>query len=463
MKLVLTILAALAFASPAVAEERAPESAAEITLSFAPVVRRAAPAVVNIYTRKVVQRRASPFAGDPFFERFFQNFDFPTAPRKRIENSLGSGVVLSADGIVVSNHHVVGEADEITVLLSDRREFEAQVLLSDKQSDIAVMRLKGAKNLPFLETGDSDALEVGDLVLAIGNPFGVGQTVTSGIISGLARSGGVRGGGQGYFIQTDAAINPGNSGGALVDMAGRLVGVNTAILTRSGGSNGIGFAVPASLVRQVVAQAEEGRTELARPWAGFVGQQVDDSLAESLGLDRPEGLIIGGIHDLSPFAEAGIRTGDILVEIEGNPVSSTAELEFRLAALGIGREAEVAYIRAGELRSATVTLSAPPDTPARDVTDISSRTPLDGLRVANLNPALAEELGFGLKTDGVVVLNVARDARRAGYRPGDLILEVNGVAVESVAQLVGLAQTRAREWTILIEREGKRGALTFRG
>jgi Do/DeqQ family serine protease len=463
MRPILILLAILSFSAPAGAETRAPETTAEITLSFAPVVKRAAPAVVNIYTKKVVERRASPFAGAPFFERFFQNFDFPTAPRKRIENSLGSGVILSADGIVVSNHHVVGEADEITVLLSDRREFEAEVLLSDEQSDIAVMRLKGAHDLPYLETADSDAIEVGDLVLAIGNPFGVGQTVTSGIVSGLARSGGVRGVGQGYFIQTDAAINPGNSGGALVDMAGRLAGVNTAILTRSGGSNGIGFAVPANLVRQVVAQAQAGRTQLTRPWAGFIGQQVDGSLAEGFGLDRPEGLIIAQIHPLSPFAEAGLKTGDILIEIEGKAVSTPAELEFRLAALGVGREADLVYLRDGEPKFTAVTLNAPPATPARDVRDLTGPSPLAGLRVANLNPAMAEDLNLGLTTEGVIILNATRDALRAGFRKGDLIVAVNGADALRTADLAEIARRRAPEWSIEIERDGRRGVLSFRG
>ena len=232
-----------------------PESQTQIQLSFAPVVKQAAPAVVNIYAKTLVERRRSPFAGDPFFDKFFGGFGDRALSRKRIERSLGSGVIVSQDGLVVTNYHVVANAVEVTAALADKREFSAAIILADKASDLAVLRLDGASNLPTLSFGDSDALQVGDLVLAIGNPFGVGQTVTVGIISAQARTGA-----EGRtFIQTDAAINPGNSGGALVDMAGNLAGVNSAILTRSGGSNGIGFAIPAALARQAVKQAQQRR------------------------------------------------------------------------------------------------------------------------------------------------------------------------------------------------------------
>ncbi|MEO0360680.1 MAG: trypsin-like peptidase domain-containing protein, partial [Pseudomonadota bacterium] len=240
---------ALAAAPQAAVAQTVPSSQAEITLSFAPVVKRAAPAVVNVFTRKVTQRR-NPFAGDPFFERFFREFG-GLGTGRRMQNSLGSGVILTDDGYVVTNDHVVTGADEVRVVLADKREFEAEIVFTDRQADIAILKLDEASDLPTLEFRASDELEVGDLVLAIGNPFGVGQTVTSGIVSALARTGGRnrRGALGGYFIQTDAAVNPGNSGGALVDMSGRLVGVNTAILSRSGGSNGIGFAIPADLVK----------------------------------------------------------------------------------------------------------------------------------------------------------------------------------------------------------------------
>ena len=352
------LLAALLLAAPPLeAQPRvAPQSAAEIQLSFAPVVRRAAPAVVNIYTRRVVQRRVNPFQGDPFFDQFFRNFG--GLPQQRLENSLGSGVIMRADGIVVTNAHVIDNAVAVRVVLSDRREFDAEVIFADAPSDLAVLRLQGARGLPVLEVRGSDTLEVGDLTLAIGNPYGVGQTVTSGIVSGLARTGGPRG--SGYFIQTDAAINPGNSGGALVDAQGRLIGVNTAILSRSGGSVGIGFAIPAELAQQAVESALRGERSLVRPWAGMRGQSVDAAIAESLGMARPAGVIVADLHPASPLRAAGLRKGDVVLRLNGEPVDTPEEFAFRLAALGVGGQAEVAYLRGGRERAARMALVAPP-------------------------------------------------------------------------------------------------------
>lgn len=455
----LAALGTLALAAPpAAAETRIPASRAEISLSFAPVVKAAAPAVVNIYAKKEVAAARSPFMGDPFFQRFFNRMQ---RPQKRMQNSLGSGVIVSPDGLVVSNYHVVGEADEIRIVLADKREFDAELLLADERSDLAVMRIAGAEGLPALELRDSDSLEVGDLALAIGNPFGVGQTVTSGIISGLARTGGMRGLGEGYFIQTDAAINPGNSGGALVDMDGRLIGVNTSILTRSGGSNGIGFAVPANLVRQVVAQAEAGRSELARPWPGVGAQPVTGDLAEALGLDRPGGVLLREMHALSPFGAAGLRRGDVLLSIDGLPVNTPQELEFRLAALGLGARPEAVYLRDGRRRTAEIALIAAPEDPPADIRRLRAG-PFADLTVGNLSPALAERAGAKLGDDGVAVLDVGPRARRLGWRPGDIVREVNGRRIEDSAGLERAAGRRDDSWEILIERDGKRGALRFR-
>ncbi|MEX1147469.1 MAG: trypsin-like peptidase domain-containing protein, partial [Sphingomonadales bacterium] len=242
----------------ATAQERAvPQSQADVQLSFAPVVKAVTPAVVNIYTRRVVRSdpQASPFFDDPFFRRFFGDGPAMGTPRERVQRSLGSGVIVSADGIIVTSHHVIGEADQITVALYDRREFEAEVVLSDESTDLAVLRIDTeGEELPHLELRDSDTLEVGDLVLAIGNPFGVGQTVTSGIVSAVARTN-VGVSDYQFFIQTDAAINPGNSGGALVTLDGKLAGINTAIYSRTGGSIGIGFAIPSNMVGSVVVAA----------------------------------------------------------------------------------------------------------------------------------------------------------------------------------------------------------------
>jgi S1-C subfamily serine protease len=333
----LCLVIALVCAVPAYAQTVVPETQSQIALSFAPVVKAAAPAVVNIYATRIVQERRSPFADDPFFNQFFEALG-PTQPR--VQNSLGSGVIVSAGGIVVSNYHVVGQATEIRVVLNDRREFAADVILGDEASDLAVLRLRDAEGLPFLPLRNSDELEVGDLVLAIGNPFGVGQTVSSGIVSGLARSALQVADGRRYFIQTDAAINPGNSGGALVDMQGRLVGINTAILTQGGGSNGIGFAIPANLVQSIVAQAEAGAARFARPWAGVTGQAMDAALAEGLGLARPDGVLVSELHPQSPFAAAGLQVGDVILSLGGEPTNTPQEVMFRLSALGVGADAE---------------------------------------------------------------------------------------------------------------------------
>ncbi|SEA30645.1 trypsin-like peptidase domain-containing protein [Rubrimonas cliftonensis] len=350
-------LALMLAAAPLSAQEaRPPASMAEVALSFAPVVKAAAPAVVNVYTRKVVAQR-SPFGGNPFFDQFLR--EFGGMPRRRVENSLGSGVVMRADGVVVTNAHVIADAVEIRVALSDRSEYDADILLFDPPSDLAVLKLRGAEGLPTLAARPENApLEVGDLALAIGNPFGVGQTVTMGVISGLGRTAGRRGGG--YFIQTDASINPGNSGGALVDMAGRLIGVNTAILSRSGGSVGIGFAIPASLVSHAVESALRGEKELVRPWAGVRGQPVTADLADALGLPRPAGVLIAALHPRSPFGRAGLRQGDVIVALDGAPVESPEELAFRLAAMGVGGTVTLEAVRRGETVEAEVALIAPP-------------------------------------------------------------------------------------------------------
>ncbi|MAZ91398.1 MAG: serine protease, partial [Maricaulis sp.] len=312
-------LIALLFAcSPALAqdipfadssERVVPESRSELQLSFAPIVREATPAVVNVYSRRVVQ---SPFASDPVLSRFFRS-------QPREQNSLGSGVIVDASGVIVTNNHVVANATELRIVLADRREFEAEVLLTDEATDLAVLRVETDEPLPVLPFDMAGDIEVGDLVLAIGNPFGVGQTVTSGIVSALARTE-VGGSDFGSFIQTDAAINPGNSGGALVDMDGELVGVNTMIFSRSGGSNGIGFAIPVEMVRRVVDTAL-GEGELVRPWLGARLQPVDGDLSRALGLSRPRGALVNEVYPGAAADEAGLRRGDIVMAVDGREIN----------------------------------------------------------------------------------------------------------------------------------------------
>ncbi|MBT6286695.1 MAG: Do family serine endopeptidase, partial [Rhodospirillaceae bacterium] len=390
-------------------EKRVPASRADINLSFAPLVKSAAPAVVNIYTRRVVRsRRTSPLFNDPFFRRFFGN-QFPPGSRQnqRVQNSLGSGVIVSADGLIVTNHHVIDKADEITVVLTDRREFEAEVVTRDDGTDLAVLRIKSNdEKLPFLKLRDSDTLEVGDLVLAIGNPFGVGQTVTSGIVSALART--ARGVSDfGFFIQTDAAINPGNSGGALISLDGGLIGINTAIYSRGGGSNGIGFAIPSNMVATVIGSALSGG-QVVRPWLGARGQTVDSDLARSLGLSRPSGVLINSVHPNGPAAKAGVKVGDVVVSVNAKEIADANTLKFRIATLSVGTSAAFSVMRRGQVVDISVPLQAAPEIPQRDLSLISGSNPYTGAEVANLSPALAEEISFDADAAGVVVMRVKR-------------------------------------------------------
>ena len=444
-------------AVPAWAETRVPQSRAEVTLSFAPLVRQAAPAVVNIYARRVTEARRTPFMNDPFFDDFFRGFG---RPEPRVQNSLGSGVILSPDGIVVSNYHVVGMATDIRVVLTDRREFTARVLLGDEDSDLAILQLDGAEDLPSLPLRDSDSVEVGELALAIGNPFGVGQTVSSGIVSGLARSGGARGTGRGYFIQTDAPINPGNSGGALVDIEGRLIGINTQIVSRSGGSNGIGFAIPANLVAAFVEQARAGTPRFQRPWAGMAGQPVDQDMAEMLGLIVPEGIVISALHPDSPFARAGILVGDVITAVDGAPVNSPAEMVYRMSVAG-EREVMIDFARQGDRANVLVSLMQAPDNPPREERVLPKRTVLPGLQLARINPAVIAEYNLPLEATGVIVTNPGPLGERVGLQPGDVIQLVNGTRV-SDPRAVEQALKRTGRYRLAVIRGNRRIVLSFR-
>jgi Do/DeqQ family serine protease len=441
------------------AETRVPQSRAEVQLSFVPLVKQATPAVVNIYARRVVAERTSPFMDDPFFEGLFRNFG---TTRPRVQNSLGSAVILAADGIVVSNYHVVGQATDIRVVLNDRREFDARVLLADEESDLAVLKLEGASDMPFLGLRDSDGVEVGELALAIGNPFGVGQTVSSGIISGLARSGTATGSARGYFIQTDAPINPGNSGGALIDTAGRLIGINTSILTRSGGSNGIGFAIPANLVKQFVVQARAGNDSFQRPWAGMSGQPVDADIAASLGLDRPGGMLISQLHAQSPFREAGFEAGDVILTVDGEPVNTPAEMLFRLSVTGIGDTATIRRFRQGRTARVDVPLIAAPETPPRDTRTLGRASALPGLVLSTVNPAVVGEYGLPLSAQGALVEEPGRFGARVGLRVGDVIEKVSDAPVTTSAEAARALRQRMNMVAITVQRGAERFVTRFR-
>ncbi|BBK43916.1 serine protease [Allostella vacuolata] len=447
------VLAALP-AGPAVAQPRVvPEAREQIQLSFAPVVRRVAPAVVNVFTRRVQQVPGNPLFDDPFFRRFFGDQTPVGRPRERVQQSLGSGVLVAAGGTVLTNHHVVRGADQIRVVLADRREFDARLVRSDEHTDLAVLQIDpGGEALPHLELRDSDELEVGDLVLAIGNPFGVGQTVTSGIVSGLARTN-VGISDYGFFIQTDAAINPGNSGGALVTLDGRLVGINTAIYSRTGGSVGIGFAIPANMVRTVLNGAASGG-RVVRPWLGATGQSVTGDIAHSLGLPRPRGVLLNEVAAAGPAARAGLRVGDIVLEVGGREVDDPESLRFRFATAPTGGTVPVLYQRDGRQHSVSVAVLPPPEDPPRHLTLLDGRHPLAGAEVANLSPALAEEIGFTGPPRGVVITRVRAGsaAQRRGFEAGDVVVDLNGEPATTVQRLQRTVARGGSPWRITIRR-----------
>jgi len=449
------LLAGFVAGGPAAADKVVPETRTELQFSFAPVVKRTAPAVVNIYTRTVVKRNVSPLFDDPFFRRFFGG-GFPGMSRERVERSLGSGTIVDASGIIVTNHHVVANADQITVALADRREFEATVMRSDERSDLAILKIdtKG-EALPYLKFGDADELEVGDLVLAIGDPFNVGQTVTSGIVSALARTN-IGIGDFRSFIQTDAAINPGNSGGPLVNMKGEVVGINTAIFTRSGGSHGVGFAIPATMAKAVLRAALTG-APATHAWIGISGETVSAGIAEAMGMDKPEGVLVKEVHALSPARKAGLKPGDVIRAVDGKNVDDIATLEFKIATLAAGDAVSLDVLRGGKAYSIKVTVIAPPESPPRNETTVGGDNPFAGATVADLSPALADELGMDDMVRGVVVTAIApgSTAARLEFETGDMLLSLNGSAIESVAGLQKAVGAPVRSWQIKIERQGR--------
>jgi len=452
------ILIFFSFSSIAFAKDTVPKSETEIKLSFVPLVKQAAPAVVNIYAKRIIEERRSPFSRDPFFRDFFRNFG---QLQPRVQNSLGSGVILSADGYVVSNYHVVGGATDIRVVLNDGREISGNVILSDQESDLAVLKLNSDEVLPYLELRKSDTVEVGELVLAIGNPFGVGQTVTNGIISGLARTGIASGSAKGYFLQTDAPINPGNSGGALIDISGALIGVNTSILSRSGGSNGIGFAIPADLVGQFLIQAKEGRTSFIRPWAGMRGQPITFEMAASLGLPAMSGMIISELHELSPFSLAGIQVGDIITKVDGLDINSPEEMLYRMSVVGIGTTVDVSYFSQSIIKSLKIDLVEMPNVKAEQVTLGPKFIFLD-LHISELTPEFQSKFGLSFSSKGLVVLDPGRIAGRLGLRSGDLLQEINGKSVETVDEAMSSIGSLKGTGSITIRRSGRRISLRFR-
>ena len=408
--------------------------------------------------KELLKREEVLFPEILFFGIFFETFG---QLQPRVQNSLGSGVILSADGYVVSNYHVVGGATDIRVVLHDGREISGDVILADEDSDLAVLKINTDEILPHLDLRKSDTVEVGELVLAIGNPFGVGQTVTNGIISGLARTGIASGSAKGYFLQTDAPINPGNSGGALIDISGSLVGVNTSILSRSGGSNGIGFAIPADLVGQFLVQAKAGRSSFIRPWAGMRGQPITFEMAASLNLPAMSGMIISELHELSPFSKVGIGVGDIITKVDGLDINSPAEMLYRMSVVGIGTAVDVSYLSQGILKSSKIDLVEMPNWEARQFT-LGPEFIFMDLHISELTPEFQSKFGLSFSSDGLIVLDPGRIASRLGLRRGDLLREVNRKPVGTIEDAISAISSIKSSGSITIIRSGRRVSLRFR-
>jgi Do/DeqQ family serine protease len=430
-----------------------PTSALSMRQSFAPVVRKAAPAVVNISSKRMVRQQV-----DPFWQLFGLG-----APRNRIEGSLGSGVIVRADGVIVTNNHVVEGGEEITVSLADRREFPARVLLADPRLDLAVLKIEvKGERLPTLAINDRGDTQVGDLVLAIGDPFGVGQTVTNGIVSALNRTADPSGDAASSYIQTDAAINPGNSGGALVDMNGDLLGINSFILSQSGTSSGVGFAIPGPLVKRVVETAAGGGHSVIRPWLGARLQSVTPDLARSLGMAAPSGALVAEVWPGGPAAGAGVRQGDVVVSVDGRPAADASSVNYAVGTHRPGDPVQLGLLRGGKPVSVSLRAQAPPATPARDEQTIGGRSPFTGAAVVNLSPAVADELGLDPFARGAMISKVAGGpAAEVGLQPGDIVRQVNGRRIDSVRDLVAAAGVPARAWQVTIERGGRQITATF--
>lgn len=439
--------------------EIVPQSSEHLQLTFAPIVKKTAPAVVSISTARVVEQRYSPFFEDPIFRHFFGEIVPDAAPHARVQSSLGSGVLVKPDGLVITNDHVIKQAEEIKVILADGRAYPAEIVARDVRTDLAALKLKTeAKDLPYLELKDADELQVGDIVLAIGNPFGFGQTVTSGIISGLARNSvGIKD--FRSLIQTDAAINPGNSGGPLVTLDGKIVGINTAIFSNNGGSIGIGFAIPSNLVAPVIASVNHGG-KIIRLWLGISLKTISSEEVLSGKFISSKGALITQVYPNTPAEKAGLKAGDLIIEVNGHEIANEAAYRFRLAIAKQNEAVVLSVVRGTEKLSFDVIPEIPPDQPDNKPQVLHGRHPLSGLIVVSLTPAVATELGLRFESEGgVVILQVepGTPASLSGLLPGDVILKINDLSTPSADQLARKLSRARQGWNITF----KRGAEIF--
>ncbi|MGB2635954.1 MAG: DegQ family serine endoprotease [Candidatus Acidiferrum sp.] len=426
--------------------------------SFAPVVKAVLPSVVNISSSKVVKASADgmeQMEQDPMFRQFFGQGGME-APKDRREKALGSGVIVSPEGYVLTNNHVVDGATDVKVTLSDKREFQARIVGTDPKTDVAVLKID-ASNLVPLTIGDSSKVEVGDVAIAVGDPFGVGQTVTKGIISAKGRGGlGI----EDYedFLQTDAPINPGNSGGALVNDRGELIGINTAIISHgSGGSQGIGFAVPANLAREVMDQILKNG-KVVRAYLGILPQDVTPSMAKAFGEKEAKGIVVGDVTASSPAQESGIQRGDIILELNGKPVNDSNQLRMTISMMTPGSSVNLKTLRNGSERDVTVKLAEmPTETAKLNSQEEGGSKALDGVEVSNLNPEIAQQLGLPASTTGVVVAGVDPSSKMAesGLSRGDVIQEVNHQTVKNVSEFQNALKKGGDEPLLLVNRGGR--------
>jgi serine protease Do len=436
------------------ARSSAPVPLGNFSNGFASVLRPALPAVVNIHTSKVVKAKQNqmPFFNDPSFRQFFgDQFGQGEQPRDEREQSLGSGVIITSDGTIVTNNHVIEGATDIKVDLSDKREFQAKLIGTDAKSDIAVLKID-ATNLPTLALGDSSKLQVGDVIFAIGDPFGLDGTATMGIISATGRGNlGI----ENYedFIQTDAAINPGNSGGAMIDLRGDLIGINTAILSGgSGGNQGVGFAIPINMAKSVMEQIV-GHGKVVRGYLGLYPQDLDASLAKQFGLSQAGGALVSQVSPDAPAAHAGLKTGDVILELNGQPVASANELRLQISQTAPGTNVKLGVSRDGKMQDFNVTLGElPPDKTAEETPGESSGGGLEGVDVQNLSSDITQQLQLRPGTRGVVVTAVdpASAAAAAGLSRGDVIQEVDHKPVTNIQEYKQALAASGRKSVLLL-------------
>jgi serine protease Do len=441
------------------AKDALPISLGNFTNGFSSVLKPALPAVVNIHTSKVVKQSKgmNPFGNDPMFRQFFgDQFGGGKAQPER-EQSLGSGVILTPDGTIITNNHVIDGASDIKVQLADKREFKAKLVGTDPKTDVAILKID-ASGLPTLPLGDSTNLHVGDLVFAIGDPFGIGETATMGIVSATGRGGlGI----EGYedFIQTDASINPGNSGGAMIDLHGNLVGINTAILSNGGGGNqGVGFAIPISMAKNVMDQILT-HGKVVRGYLGIYIQDVTPEIAKAFGLQQAGGALIGDVSPDTPASRAGLKKGDVILKLNGDPVDSRNQLMLHISQMAPGTSVRLGVWHEGKMQDSTITLGELPDKAAKaEGEEASGSNALEGVEVQELTSEIAQELKLPAGAHGVVVTSVdpASPAATTGLNRGDVIQEVNHKPVHNLDEYNQAISSSGKQSVLLLINRGGR-------